>query len=85
MDPQASPGTPAPDAIVDDRQHMAAGFGEPGQALAGTHEELDAEFFLEFADLPAHAWLGGVERVGDLGEKKTGAHAAERGAAMSTI
>jgi hypothetical protein len=72
------PGMPQVAALhqhaLDDRQPMAAGFGQAGQALAGAHEELDAEFFLEFADLPAHAGLGGVERVSDFGQVEAAAH-----------
>jgi hypothetical protein len=53
---------------LDDGQHMPAGLGEPREPLAGAHEELDAEFLLEFADLPAHAGLRGVKGVGDFGQ-----------------
>ena len=44
------------------------GGGQPGQALAGAHEDLDAELVLELADLAADARLRGVQRLRDLGQ-----------------
>jgi hypothetical protein len=44
----------------DDGQHHLAGWRQAGQPLAGAHEQVDAEFMLQLADLAAHAWLRGV-------------------------
>ena len=39
---------------LDDRQHRPSpGGGQLGEPLAGAHEEVDAQFFFEFADLAA--------------------------------
>ena len=49
---------------LDDGQHRFAGRREAGQALAGAHEDLDAQLVLQLADLPAHARLRGVQHLG---------------------
>ena len=58
---------------LDDGHHVAARLGQAGQALAGAHEDVDAELVLELADLPAHAGLRGVQRLRHLGQVEVAA------------
>ena len=53
---------------LHDRDDRRADFGQRGQALAGAHEDLDAELVLELADLPADARLRGMQGPRDLGQ-----------------
>jgi hypothetical protein len=70
---------------LDDRQHHLAGWREPGEPLAGAHEDLDAEFLLQFADLPAHAGLRGVQDEGDFGEVEALADGFAHGAQLLEV
>lgn len=69
----------------DDRQQRIARRREPGQALAGTNEKIDAEFVLEFADLTADAGLRGVEGDGSVGQIEAAAHGFAYGAQLLKI
>ena len=53
---------------LDDRDQLPARLGQPEQALAAAHEQLDAELVLEILDVLADARLRGVQRIGDLGQ-----------------
>ena len=53
---------------LDDRQHFAARIGQVRKSLAMTHEDRDAELFLEFPDRLGQAGLGGVEGKGGGGQ-----------------
>ena len=53
---------------LDDRQHRRAGRRQPGQALAGAHEDGDAQLIVQLADLPADARLRGVQGLRDSGQ-----------------
>ncbi len=54
--------------LLGHRRDDGADLGQPDQALADAHEQIDAEFLLELADLPAHARLRSVQFPGDLGQ-----------------
>jgi hypothetical protein len=64
----------------DDGQHRAARRRQACEALAGAHEELDAQFVFEFADLAAHAGLRRGEFVGNFGEIEAAPHRLAHGA-----
>ena len=55
-------------------QHMPAGLGEAGEALAGAHEQLDTQLVFQLTDLAAHPGLRGVQHVGDLREVEAAAY-----------
>jgi len=60
-------------------QHGLARRREAREALAGAHEDLDAQLFLQLADLAAHARLRGVEDVRHLGQVEAAAHRLAHG------
>jgi hypothetical protein len=70
---------------LDDRQHRLAGRRQPGQALAGTLEQRDAELVLQLADLPADARLRGVQRLGHGSEVEALAHGLAHGAQLLEV
>ena len=70
---------------LDDRQDLRAWLSEPGEPLAGPHEQHDAKLFLQFADLPAHSRLRGVQRIGHLGEVEAPADGFSDGAQLLEI
>ena len=59
---------------LDDLHHLLAGVGEAEQPLAAAHEQLDAEFVLQVADVLADARLRGVQRVRHLGQVEVAPH-----------
>ena len=67
------------------RQHLCAGRGQPGQAFAGAHEELDAELVLELADLTADAGLRRMQRLRHIREVEVAADGFSDGAELLEI
>ncbi len=57
----------------DDRQHGRTRRRQPGQTLAGAHEDVDAELVFQLADLSADAGLRGVQHVGHVGQVESAA------------
>ena len=68
-----------------DRQHRFAGRRELRQTLADPHEDLDAEFVLEFADLSADAGLGRVQHTRHLGQAEARARRLAHGAQLLEV
>ena len=64
---------------------MRARLGQPGQALTGTHKQRNAQFFFQFANLPAHAGLRGVKRAGHIGEVEVASHGFTHGAQLLKV
>ena len=65
---------------LDDGQRHGPGLGQRGQPLAGPHEQLEAQFLFQFANLAAHAGLRRVQRPRHFREIE----AAARGLADGT-
>mgnify|MGYP006920580086 CR=1 FL=1 len=56
---------------LDDLQHFLARLGQAGQPLAIALENIDAQFFFEFTNLPADTRLRCKQHIGDLGQTET--------------
>ena len=69
----------------NDGQYVATRVRQAGQSLACAHKEFNAEFLLQFANLPANARLRGVQLIGHFGEVEAATHRRPHGAQLLKI